>query len=178
MITREDKVVQSVEDLIFDGLIARGYPVERDLGVQAIQAGAVYQANTKVVYMDAFPWGRFTGQLDMNYISSGFNFDDGGQQAELGSTLKRRLYTIEFFCFGTTPKWAENLANALTSIIDAVDPTIPLKDVGGTGAVIDALIVEPGGAQARRVTVANPRPWEENLWLAQFKVTDEYYAPV
>lgn len=175
MITREDMVVQSVEDYLFAGMLTRGYPMERDLGKDAIRDGAVYAPTTKVVYMDAFPYGRFEGALDMNYISSGFNFDDGGQQAELGSTLKRRIYSTEFFCFGTTPKWAENLANALVSIIDS-DQIVPLKDIGGTGAVIDALIVETGGSQAMRVTVNQPRPWEENLWRAQFKLLDEYYS--
>lgn len=175
MIPRETLVTQSVQDYVEAGLIARGYPLQRDLGAIAIAEGATYDAATRVVLMDSFPFGRFEGALDLNYVAAGFNFDDGGNQAELGSSLKNRQYTIEHFCFGKTATWAENLASAIVSVIDS-DAVIPLKDIGGTGAVIDALIIEPGGAAARRVTVREPRPWEENISLVQVKVLDEYYG--
>lgn len=156
MITREDMITQSAQDHLRVKLTDRGYPVGSD-----------------VVLLDSFPYNTFSGPLDKNYVAAGFDFDDGGEQAELGSDLIRRQYTIEVFVFGKNPVWGRNLANVIRSIFD--DGLIPLKDITADGApVIDQLCVFR--VSADRQPIADPKPWEENVWLVTVKVDDEYFA--
>lgn len=157
MITREDMVEQSVQDYVRHALFQlRDYP------------------ESQVEILDSFPFGRFEGPLEKNYVAMGFNFDDGGEQAELGSDLKRRLYTIQFFIFGLTTVYARNLANAVKFALDT-EGVVPLKDIGQAGApLIDALIVE--NVSAERQIIPDPEPWQENVWTATLRVTDEYHA--
>jgi hypothetical protein len=84
-ITREELVEQSVTDWLREQMFTvRGYPP------------------TRVELVDAFARRRFPGPLDKNYLAIGFNFDDGGTPAELGSDLLRRQYTIEVWVIGTS----------------------------------------------------------------------------
>lgn len=158
MIPREELVEQSVTDYLRNQLFnVRDYTAD------------------KVEILQAFERGRFDKMtaLDKNYIAIGFSFDDGGRQAELGSDLRRRTYTIEFTTFGMSALWGRNLGNIIASALE-FDGTIPLKDVGGTGEVIDVLLVD--NVRAQRVPVGNPRPWNEHLWATRLVVVDEYFA--
>lgn len=157
-ITREQRVQASLiaylDHRLFDLL---GYP--RD----------------QVKLVEAFEHSHFEGDepLDANYISLGFNFDDGGKPAELGSTLITRIYTMEVWVMALEPDIGLNLANAVRDQAEA-DMTIPLLDIAVAGAPqIDVLIV--GNARSQRQPVQNPRPWQENLWIVHIPLTDEYY---
>lgn len=155
MISREDLVTQSVQTFanqqIFD---VRHYD------------------RAKVEFVESFPYGL--KELDRNLIATGFNFDDDGEQAEMGSDLKRRIYTIEFWVFGVTNTYARNLANVLKFALD-VQGTIPLIDVAQQPPVeIDRMLVD--GVTAHRQIAPNPEPWQEFIWTTQVKVLDEYYA--
>jgi hypothetical protein len=157
MITREDLVSQSVMDHAVAGIAAQGYPP------------------TQVAFLESFPYD-VAGPLEKNLIAAGFDFDDGGEQAELGSALKRRLYTIEFFVFGMTATWARNLAHALKFVLEG-DGRIALKDIGQPGApIIDYLLVDAVSAQRQIIT--DPDPFEEFVYTTTLRVYDEYYAAI
>lgn len=159
MITREAYVEQSVEDFVRHQLFTvRGYPPEQ------------------VELLDAFPYERMERekQLDKNYVACGFNFDNQGQAAELGSDLKTRRYTLEFFVFGLTGIWAKTLANAIKFAVD-INPTVPLLDVEQPDRPeFDRLVVI--GTRAEHQPIANPPPWQRNVWITYVEVEDIYHA--
>jgi hypothetical protein len=156
-VTREDMVEQSVTDFLREQIFTvRGYPAAR------------------VELVDAFTENKFdTGPVTKNYLAIGFNFDDGGEAAELGSDLLRRTYTIEVWVIGMSAAEGRNLANAVRDSMEA--ETVPLKDVSDPAApVIDYLIVDP--VRSQRQPVPEPKPWQEFLWIVAIPVIDEYYA--
>lgn len=156
-ITREELVEQSVQDYLRDKMFAeRGYPPAR------------------VELIDAFVESRFDGPLDKNYLAIGFNFDDGGRQAELGSDLLIRQYVIEVWVIGLSVQEGRNLANAVRDSMES-EGLVPLKDYAQPGApVIDYLIVDP--VRAQRQPVPDPKPWQEYLYIVTVPVLDEYHA--
>lgn len=155
-ITRENFVTQSVKEFLSDVLFnQKGYKAD------------------SVEILDSYPHTLFADKpLDKTYIAVGFNFDDDGRQAEMGSTLKRRLYTIQFFVFGLTPHWAENVANAVKFTLES-DGIIPLLDITQPDKPqADALVV--AGVSAEHQPVNNPQPWQENIWTVHLRVEDTY----
>lgn len=161
MITREDLVEQSVMERAKTAIFTeRGYP------------------SAKIDFIDTFPYDLVDNKnggrpLTKNIVAAGFNFEDEGEQAELGSDLLRRTYTLEFFVFGITNTWARNLAQALKFGLQQ-NGTIPLLDVENANVEIDRMPVV--GATADRQVVADPEPWQRFIWLTQVKVEDEYHA--
>lgn len=127
---------------------------------------------------ESFDYERFTEALDKTYLSLGFNFDDGGVLAEMGSSLIRRVITIEAFVFGLTNEWADTIVGAVQRQLWA-DQAIPLLDIGSsdTPAIIDYLFIpDRGSVRGERVPVRDPRPWEKYLQRIVVKVEDEAYA--
>lgn len=117
-------------------------------------------------------------ELTKNVLSLGFTFDDGGTQAEMGSTLTLRIVTLEVFIFAISDDWGETLGGAIQQQIRA-DQVIPLLDLGSSDdpAVIDYLqLPDRGSVRMERVPVRDPRPWEENLFRVVAKVEDLSYA--
>lgn len=156
MISREQIVEQSIEITARKILTDRGY------------------SEGKVALIDSFPDTK--GKLDKTYVAAGFNFDTGGEQAEMGSDLTRRQYTIEFFVFGPTMTWARNVASVLKFGLES-DPngTLPLFDLeADPGTILDYLLVD--GATTERQIVPDPEPWQEFIFTVHLKVTDEYFA--
>ena len=155
-ITREDLISQSVYDYVKAGVIARGY----DAG--------------KVEFRESFPYTLEDEKLQRSIVAIGFSFDDGGTQGELGSSLRRREYTIELFIFGRDQGWGRNVASAVKFTIDA-DGRIPVVNYGSLAQpVIDYLIVH--SVSSERQIIPDPEPYQENVWVVTAKVTDEYYA--
>jgi hypothetical protein len=155
-LTREDYVTKSVTKYLKDILATRGY------------------TDDTVELLDSFPQTGLESPLSKTFIAAGFNFDDGGKQAELGSTLKFRLYTIEFFIFGNTRTWAKNVANAvkfsleqdqIVPIFNILDPAMPQMDAM---PVINC--------SAEHQPIPKPAPWEENVWTVHLRVEDTYIA--
>lgn len=126
----------------------------------------------KVVFLDSYPTNdRMRQPLDRNYIAVGFSADDGGRQAELGSSLTRRLYTTDFYVFGLSRVWGRNLAGVLRASLEA-DKTINLLDPMNNDAVIGYVNVEFVSAQ--QAVTRDPRPWEENAFITRLRVEDYY----
>jgi hypothetical protein len=110
-VTREEMVEQSVSDYLREQIFTvRGYPPAR------------------VELMEAFAESLLPTPLDKNYLAIGFNFDDGGVSAELGSDLLRRQYVIEVWVIGLSAAEGRNLANAVRDSMEA-EGTVPLKDI-------------------------------------------------
>lgn len=155
MITREQLVTESVQRYARAALTEHGY------------------LPTEVTMLESFPYG-YIGELETNLIATGFDFDNEGAQAELGSDLKVRLYTVSFFVFGKTATWAKNIAGAIKFALDA-EPTIPLLDVGAAGAPeIDRLVLI--GVSSEREIIQDPDPFQQFVWSATARVEDTYYA--
>lgn len=155
--------------------------VTREIKVEtSVQAFAKVQLESqgwgedRVEYLEEFPFEEFEGNFDLkNFVAFGINFDDGGVSAELGSNLRRRIYTLEFFVLGMDELNAKSLANDLKFVVD-VDVQVPLLDVGEAGLpVIDSLLVK--SCHAQKVVVADPKPYERHVWLTTARVEDEYY---
>jgi hypothetical protein len=158
VVTREQKIEQSVQDFVREMLFTRfAYPAD------------------KVELLDSFPYERFKGPLDKTYVAAGFNFDDGGEAGEMGSDLIHRVYTIELWTFGVSALWGRNVSNAVKAALEQ-ESTIPLIDHGDSGTEIDRLTIPPRGLRNRHVSVRDPRPWEQNVWVTTVNVEDYYSA--
>lgn len=156
-ITREDWIAQSVYDYATDHLYTRrGYP------------------QSAVRFVEGFPYDLKEAELTQNLIAVGFDFDDEGAQAEMGSDLITRVYTVQFWVFGMGDHQARNLAQALKFSLES-ERTLPLKNIEVAGApVVDALEVE--GASAERQIVPDPQPWQRFIWTATVQFRDYYSA--
>lgn len=155
MIQREDKVEQSVQDYLRTQLFdVQGYP------------------ESKVELMDGWDAGKFEGGLDKNYVAIGFNFDDGGKEAECGSTLVRKLITIELFIVAINATWGRNLKNAIQTAFEE-DRRVPLLDVGEPGKPqIDVLPVI--SVTGEHQPIPKPAPWQKFIWTVHLRLEDEY----
>lgn len=156
MVTREDLVEQSVTTFVREALLTRGYPAD------------------KVELVETFPAGNLE-QLDHCLVALGYNLDDEGTQAELGSDLTVRVYRFEFFVFGTTRTEAKNVSNVIKFALQADYNRVPLLQVDQAGQPeIDTLIIV--GASADRQVIPDPEPWQEYVWLTTAAVEDTYAA--
>lgn len=156
-ITREDWLAQSVYDFATEEIYTR-----RD-----------YPRNY-VEFVEGFPYDLADAELGQNLVAVGFDFDDPGAAAEMGSDLISRLYTVQFWIFGRTDQQARNLAQALKFSLES-RLTLPLKNIELDEApVVDQLEVE--GASAERQIVPDPQPWQRFVWTATFQFRDYYNA--
>lgn len=155
MLTREQYVTESVNTFLRALLTAHGY------------------SDDQVVYLEEFPHTRFKeNPLDKTYVTAGFNFDDPGKNAELGSNMKLRLYTMEFFVFGLTATWGKNVAGAVKFSLES-EGIIPLLDISQISRPqIDALVVL--GASNQHEPIGEPLPWQEHVWTVRLQVEDIY----
>lgn len=155
MIDRETIIEKSVESYLRNQLYTvRHYPTD------------------KVVMLDAYPTNdRMQSPLDVNYVAIGWTTDDGGHDAELGSPLKRRLYTFDFYVFGISRVWGKNLASVIRyslesdGVIDLLDPVDGETTVGH---------VDVDFVSMQQAVTPNPRPWQENCWMTRLRVEDYY----
>jgi hypothetical protein len=157
MVTREDKVEQSVTRYVRQALEDRGYG---DL----------------VEIVEHFDYqGR--EQLDHPILALGYNLDSEGEGAELGSDLMTRIYRFEFVVFGTSRVEAKNIANVVKFSLqsEGADSLVPLLDIDQAGdPEIDKLIVI--GSSADRAVIADPEPWQQFVWIASASIEDTYSA--
>jgi hypothetical protein len=155
MIDRETVIERSIESYLRNQLYTvRGYPTD------------------KVIMLDAYPTNtRMTQPLDANYVAIGWSTDDGGRQAELGSSLKRRLYTFDFYVFGVSRVWGKNLASVIRFSLES-DNTINLLDP--SDGVTEIGWVDVDYVSMQQAVTPNPRPWQENCWITRLRVEDYY----
>lgn len=159
MIAREVKIEQSIMDYVRAALVEQGYTDEL------------------LTVREAFPGvGERSAPLSKTTLAIGFNFDDGGTQAELGSNLTRYLHTVEFWVFGTTVRLGRAVAYAVR---DALKETglVPLKDVGVAGQpVIDQIVLmEDRGVRVERQIATDPLAWDLNVYTATARFEDYAY---
>lgn len=154
-ITRESYVSRSVDTYLIRLLAERGY------------------TDDVIEFLESFPHDRFDETpLTKTYVAIGYNFDDGGKDAEMGSNLKHRLYTIEFFVIGQSHTWAKNVAQAVKFTLEN-DKTIPLLDITQPSLpAIDALVL--ASVSAEHQPVPSPKPWQEHIWTVHARVEDTY----
>lgn len=160
MVHRETLIAQSVFDFTVAALRERGYPEEQ------------------VDFRDDFPYDVVEGTvktLERNIVAIGFDFDDPGEPAEIGSDLMRRVYTIQFWTFGLEAAYGENLAHAIKFALQA-QGSIPLRDYDQDDSPeIDDLGVT-GVTSERQVVATDPTPAQQNVWTTTLKVEDFYFA--
>lgn len=158
-LTREDFVTESVQAYLRNQLFnVHGYPEDQITIVESF---------------DPKDFGSKPSPLDTNYVATGFNFDDDGRQAELGSNMKERLYTIEFFVVGKDETWGKALAQAIKFSLEGDFDLIPLLDITQeTRPQIDTLVVI--GVNAEKQPIPKPAPWQEHIWLTTLRVQDAY----
>lgn len=157
MITREDKIEQSLYDFVVDGVRALNYDA------------------TLVQFREAFPtYDERATELDITTVSFSVNFDDGGELIEIGSDLTERVYTAEWWTFGTDQTIGRNVANVIRKVVEGDYGLVPLKDIGQDPApVIDQLQVEE--VSVNRQLANDPQPWDEFVWSTTAKIMDTYY---
>lgn len=156
-VNRQRKVEESVQIYAKAALEAKGWTSDR------------------LEFMEKFPYEDFEGDLSAkSYMAFGYNFDDEGTPAELGSDLLTRVYTLEFFVFGKDEDTAEAIANDAKFAIDR-DSVIPVLDIGEPNPPeVGSLLVV--GIKAAKVLVDDPEPYQEHIWLTTARVEDEYYS--
>lgn len=164
MISREDLITQSVQTFVREGLTAIGY------------------SDSKVEMLDAFDANLFEqryGQagLGKTYVAVGFQFDDGGREAELGSTLTAYLHTIDFLVFGHTATWGRNVAHVIKALLNTERGALPLRDYSvatDPRPIIDYLPVAEVSTERERAFDA--RPWGLHAWTTRLRIEDETYV--
>lgn len=159
-LTREDYVQQSVQDYLRSTLFGTlGFPEDQ------------------IDIIDAWDGQPLDSPLPKNVVASGFDFDDGGRAAEMGSDLTFRVYAIEFIVFGKTPTWGRNLANGVRSALEQ-DGVVPLVDISAAGRPeIDRLVVDSVAA-ARQNVPRDADEWLRYVWAVTLRLEDTYFARV
>lgn len=160
MIPRETIIEQSITDHLTGHLQLLGY--DEDI----------------LLIREAFPGVDERSQpLLKTTLATGFNFDDGGRMVELGSDLTMRIYTIEFWCFATTPAMGRNVANVVKEIFE-LHNVVPLHDYGDPAQpIIDHIVLlQDRGVQVQRQIATDPRAWDVNVFTTTVKFED-FYSP-
>lgn len=160
-VTREDIVEWSVFNYIKTGLAALGVP-----------------SPSMVDYIESFNTNLFEKEIDKSYIAAGFHMNDGGHLFELGSNLRRKIYTFEYWIIGLNATQGRNLAHLVSQIVES-NLIIPIQDITKTAPypTLGALEAAEEPSKVERQVVGNPEPWQEHLYCAHVRVMDEYYAP-
>lgn len=162
---REELVEASVLRAITTGLPDYGYV----LGPDPTLGGA------NLFVREAFPTPDERGEeLKITTLAFGFNIDDGGEPAEMGSNLTKYVHTLMCWTFGVEPRFARRVANTLKNVVRRNLDSIPLLDFNQDPAVqIGTLTVMK--AQVRHEVNNSPRPWDQYVWTTSISVRDYAY---
>lgn len=158
-VVREDLVESSVFAFIKAGLETRNFP------------------DDMIGYKESFQTNLFEGPLDKSYIAAGFHMNDGGVLWELGSNLRKKVYTFEYWVIGKTYDQGKNLAHAIGEIVEGslIIPLLDFTQQGPDYPIIDALLSAEYPARVERSIVGNPMPWQQFLYCVHIPVQDFYY---
>lgn len=160
MIPRETLIEQSVTDYLRTGLTGLGYD------------------DSVVLVREAFPGvEERSSPLLITTLAVGWSYDDGGRSAELGSDLTQRVYTTEFWTFGTSPNDGQNVANVVKHLFEQTG-VVPLNDYSKPGAPqFDSLVLmDERGVLVQRQISTDPLPWDLNVFTTTVKFEDFYFA--
>lgn len=130
--------------------------------------------SAKIEILDAFPFDRFEGKLSKNYLAAGYDFDDQGTPAEIGSDLTNRIYTIEWFVFGLSHEWGRNIAHAVKFALETNNKLIPLLNVTAPQPWPQIDTLEVVGVTSSKLLVPDPEPSQENVFHTVVRVQDTY----
>lgn len=165
---REELVEASVLRCITTGLPNYGFTLEN---------GAFAGGPPAVVVRESFPTpDERTSELAATTLAFGFNVDDGGTPAELGSTLTKYVHTLTCWVFGLEPRFARKVAYAIQHVCRVNMDLIPLLDFNADPAAppqIDAM--NTLSVQVQHQGNNSPRPWDRYVWTAAINVRDVYY---
>lgn len=161
VIIREELLEYSVLQRIREGLPAFGFTLTgegQDLDIR-----------------EAFPTPEErAAELKVTTLAFGFNIDDGGKPAELGSSLTEYTHTIMCWVFGLEPRFTRRAAHSIKHIMRGGDGTLPLIDFNqAENPAIDNLIVLK--AQVQHQVNQSPRPWDQYVWTTAINVQDIFY---
>lgn len=164
---REELVEMSVMRCIAVGLPDYGYVVANGTG--AIVPGA------NILLREAFPTPEERGQeLTITTLAFGFNIDDGGREAEMGTNLTRYDHTLTCWTFGLEPRFTRRVAHTIKNIARRNLDMIPLYDFNQSNdPQIAALQVER--TQVRHEINNSPRPWDQYVYTTALVVRDYAY---
>jgi hypothetical protein len=163
MILREDLVEMSVLRKLKEALPEYGYILSPEP-----------KADLLVKEMFPTPEER-TAELKINTLAFGFNIDDGGREAEMGSTLTEYKHTLVAWVFGMEPRIARQIANSVKHIMRRSDDAIPLLNFAAEGnPQIDVLRTDK--CQVMHQGNNSQRPWDQYVWTATTVLTDTYYV--
>lgn len=161
-IIREELVELSVMRAITAGLPSYGYHPNG--------------GSKNITVREAFPTpDERGGELDITTLAFGFNSDDGGEPAEMGSNLTRYQHTLVCWVFGLEPAFARRLAHTIKHVVRHNNDIIDLLDFNttpDTPPVIDSLVVMR--SQARHEVNNSVRPWDRYVWTCSVTVRDTY----
>lgn len=131
--------------------------------------------DANVLVREAFPTPEERGgELAVTTLAFGFNVDDGGQPAELGSTLTKYVHSLVCWVFALDPRFGRRLAYTVKNIARRNDDQIPLLDFNqDTEPQIDALNVLH--TQVRHEVNTSVRPWDQYVWTVTISVRDVAY---
>jgi hypothetical protein len=158
---REELVELSVLRAITTGLPDYGYRLNGD------------SPNVRV--REAFPTpDERAEELTITTLAFGFNVDDGGEPAELGSTLTKYVHSLSCWVFALEPRFGRRLAHTIRNIMRRNNDIVPLLDFNDPAEpIIDSLNVLR--TQVRHEANNSPRPWDAYVWTVTIAVRDICY---
>jgi hypothetical protein len=161
-IIREELVEQSAMRAITTGLPSFGYVLNGS--GQNVEVRAAFPTPTER-----------TRELEITTLAFGFNIDDGGEPAEMGSTLTKYVHTLVCWVFATDPTFGRRLAHTIKHVVRQDNDHIPLYDFNQQpdSPVIDMLTVMR--AQTRHEVNSSERPWDRFVWTTSVSVLDYAY---
>jgi len=160
---REELVELSVLRAIRLGLPDYGYTLGTDPSVADVNV------------REAFPNPEERNEeLVITTVAFGFNIDDGGEPAELGSNLTKYVHTLICWTFALDPRFGRRLAHTIKNIARRNLDVLPLYDFNQDAEPqIDALNVMK--TQVRHEVNNSPRPWDQYVWTTAISVQDISY---
>lgn len=163
MIIREELLEYSILQAIREGLPTYGFNLTDG------------DPDQNLILREAFPTPEErAADLKMTTLAFGFNLDDGGRPAELGSTLTTYTHTIMAWTFALEPRFGRRLAHSIKHVMLGGDGTIDLLDFNQPeDPAIDSLEILK--AQVQHQANPSPRPWDQFVWTTAISVRDTYY---
>jgi hypothetical protein len=164
---REELVELSVFRAVTAGLPDYGYVLVNGINNTS--------GNGNVFVREAFPTPEERSQeLTITTLAFGFNIDDGGEPAELGTNLTRYVHTLICWTFALEPRFGRRLAHTIKNIARRNLDLLPLYDFNQDPEVqIDTLNVMK--TQVRHEVNNSPRPWDQYVWTTALAVQDFCY---
>lgn len=168
---REELVEASVLRAVTTGLASLGF-VQQPLGFSG--------PTPNVVVREAFPTADERAQeLTATTIAFGFNIDDGGVAAEMGTSRTKYVHTLVAWVFALEPRFGRKVAYGIRTIVKAssglygIADTIPLLDFNASPTAPPQIDVLPIiRAPVEHQGNSSVRPYDRFVWTVGIEVQD------